>query len=60
MPDEATSHAIDLIENAALGHRFILEQFGILPRVGWQIGRYAARQNKISSSATDQSKLFDF
>ena len=21
----------------ALGHRFILEQFGVVPRIGWQI-----------------------
>ncbi|XP_078151980.1 alpha-mannosidase-like isoform X2 [Carex rostrata] len=37
MHDEATTHYIDMIDQTTLGHRFIKEQFGKVPRVGWQI-----------------------
>ena len=37
MHDEAATHYIDMIDQTALGHRFIKEEFGVTPRVGWQI-----------------------
>lgn len=37
MHDEATAHYIDLIDQTTLGHQFIKDNFGQLPRVGWQI-----------------------
>ncbi|KAK4747701.1 hypothetical protein SAY87_014287 [Trapa incisa] len=37
MHDEATAHFIDLIDQTTLGHQFIKEEFGQIPRVGWQI-----------------------
>ncbi|GAV59507.1 Glyco_hydro_38 domain-containing protein/Glyco_hydro_38C domain-containing protein/Alpha-mann_mid domain-containing protein [Cephalotus follicularis] len=37
MHDEATTHYIDLIDQTTLGHQFIKEEFGQMPRVGWQI-----------------------
>eukprot|EP00257_Ricinus_communis_P013468 XP_015570900.1 alpha-mannosidase At3g26720 [Ricinus communis] len=37
MHDEATPHYIDLIDQTTLGHKFIKDEFGQLPRVGWQI-----------------------
>ncbi|XP_044502287.1 alpha-mannosidase At3g26720-like isoform X3 [Mangifera indica] len=37
MHDEATPHYIDLIDQTTLGHQFIKDEFGKLPRVGWQI-----------------------
>lgn len=37
MHDEATVHYIDMIDQTTLGHRYIKQQFGIIPRIGWQI-----------------------
>lgn len=37
MHDEASPHYIDMIDQTTLGHRFIKEEFGVTPRIGWQI-----------------------
>lgn len=37
MHDEAATHYIDMIDQTTLGHRFIKQEFGITPRIGWQI-----------------------
>ncbi|KQJ88370.1 hypothetical protein BRADI_4g17308v3 [Brachypodium distachyon] len=37
MHDEATVHYIDMIDQTTLGHRFIKQEFGQTPRIGWQI-----------------------
>jgi len=37
MHDEAATHYVDMIDQTTLGHRFIKQQFGKVPRIGWQI-----------------------
>ncbi|XP_057982566.1 alpha-mannosidase At3g26720 [Malania oleifera] len=37
MHDEAAPHYIDMIDQTTLGHRFIKDEFGQVPTVGWQI-----------------------
>lgn len=37
MHDEAAVHYIDMIDQTTLGHRYIKEEFGLIPRIGWQI-----------------------
>ncbi|KAF9618957.1 hypothetical protein IFM89_002952 [Coptis chinensis] len=37
MHDEAATHYIDMIDQTTLGHRFIKQEFGQTPRIGWQI-----------------------
>ncbi|KAI5069723.1 hypothetical protein GOP47_0016024 [Adiantum capillus-veneris] len=37
MHDEATTHYIDMIDQTTLGHKYIKDQFGKVPRCGWQI-----------------------
>jgi hypothetical protein len=36
--DEAAAHAVDMIDQTTVGHRYLKEQFGATPSVGWQIG----------------------
>jgi hypothetical protein len=37
MHDEACPHFDDYINNMWVGHNFVLEEFGVQPRIGWQI-----------------------
>lgn len=37
MNDEATTHYEDIITNLQKGHKFLLEEFGVTPTVGWHI-----------------------
>jgi len=37
MHDEACPIYEDMIDNMMFGHDFILKEFGIKPRIGWQI-----------------------
>lgn len=37
MHDEAATHYIDMIDQTTLGHRFLASEFGITPRIAWQI-----------------------
>ena len=37
MHDEATTHFIGMIDQTTLGHLFLKEQLGVVPRTGWQL-----------------------
>jgi hypothetical protein len=37
MHDEAATHYVDMVDQTTLGHRYIMDQFGKVPRIGWQI-----------------------
>lgn len=37
MHDEANPHYEDMITNMQKGHEFVLEEFGVRPRIGWHI-----------------------
>lgn len=37
MHDEACPHYEDFLNNMMLGHQFALREFGVAPRIGWQI-----------------------
>mmetsp|Transcript_3417 Transcript_3417/g.9779 ORF Transcript_3417/g.9779 Transcript_3417/m.9779 type:complete len:702 (-) Transcript_3417:135-2240(-) len=60
MHDEACTHYISMIENTALGHRFILDQFGIAPRIGWQIDPFghSAAQGALLSAEVGFDALY--
>ena len=35
--DEACTDYADIIRNFELGHAFLMEEFGIKPKIGWQL-----------------------
>lgn len=37
MHDEACTTSDDIINNMAIGHEWVLKEFGVKPRIGWQI-----------------------
>ncbi|CAD7944036.1 unnamed protein product [Amoebophrya sp. A120] len=37
MHDEATAHFLDMIDQTSLGHWFLLKEFGVKPKIGWQL-----------------------
>ena len=37
MHDEACTHYEDMINNMMIGNQFLLDEFGVKPRIGWHI-----------------------
>ena len=37
MNDEATAYYEDIADQMTLGHQWILEQFSVIPTIGWQL-----------------------
>ena len=37
MHDEASPSYVDMIDQTTIGHRFLFETFGVVPKVTWQI-----------------------
>lgn len=37
MNDEACPHYEDMINNMLIGHKFIKEELGVTPRIGWHV-----------------------
>jgi len=57
---EATPHYLDMIDQTRLGHKFLMEEFGLLPKVGWQIDPFghSATQAALLSAETGFMGLF--
>ena len=36
-PDEATPNYTDILRNFEAGHDFLQEEFGIIPKIAWQL-----------------------
>jgi len=60
MHDEASTHYIDMVDQTTYGHRFIKEQFGKTPKVGWQIDPFghSATQAALLSGEVGFEALF--
>lgn len=46
MNDEAITNYVSVINQMTEGHLFILENFGVAPKVAWHIGK-TEKKNKI-------------
>ena len=60
MHDEAGTHYVDMVDQTTYGHRFITEQFGKQPKVGWQIDPFghSATQAALLSAEVGFEALF--
>eukprot|EP00457_Paulinella_chromatophora_P000583 gb/GEZN01000583.1/.p1 GENE.gb/GEZN01000583.1/~~gb/GEZN01000583.1/.p1 ORF type:complete len:1193 (-),score=233.63 gb/GEZN01000583.1/:442-4020(-) len=48
MHDEASTHYIGMVDQTTLGHKFLKEQFDVVPRVGWQIDPFGHTSTQAS------------
>lgn len=37
MNDEAAAHHVGIIDQMTLGHQWLMDHFGVVPKIGWQI-----------------------
>eukprot|EP01113_Clastostelium_recurvatum_P024055 TRINITY_DN286_c0_g1_i2.p1 TRINITY_DN286_c0_g1~~TRINITY_DN286_c0_g1_i2.p1 ORF type:complete len:1018 (-),score=282.92 TRINITY_DN286_c0_g1_i2:16-3069(-) len=51
MNDEATTHYEAVIDQMTLGHRFLQENFGVVPRIGWHIDPFGHSAQQASMFA---------
>lgn len=60
MHDEAAPFYMDMIDQTTLGHKFLMEQFGVRPKTGWQIDPFghSATQAALLSAEVGFEGLF--
>ncbi|CAK9083304.1 unnamed protein product [Durusdinium trenchii] len=60
MHDEAAPHYIDMIDQTTLGHKFLMDEFGVAPRTGWQLDPFghSATQAALLSAEVGFQGLF--
>jgi hypothetical protein len=55
--DEAASHYVAMIDQTTRGHRFLKEEFGYVPRIGWQIDPFG--HSSVQAGAMGAAMGFD-
>ncbi|CAE7198223.1 unnamed protein product [Symbiodinium natans] len=60
MHDEAAPHFLDMIDQTTLGHKFLMDEFGVAPRTGWQLDPFghSATQAALLSAEVGFQGLF--
>jgi len=60
MHDEAAPFYLDMVDQTTLGHRFLMTEFGVAPKTGWQLDPFghSATQAALLSSEVGFSGLF--
>lgn len=49
MHDEAATHYIAMTDQTTLGHRFLKNEFGKIPTVGWQIDPFGHSSTQVGA-----------
>lgn len=60
MHDEAATHYMGMIDQTSLGHQFLSKEFGVVPKVGWQIDPFghSATQGGLLTSSVGFDALY--
>ncbi|CAB9508715.1 Lysosomal alpha-mannosidase [Seminavis robusta] len=60
MHDEAATHFMGMIDQTTLGHAFLKEELGYIPKVGWQLDPFghSATQSSLLSAKTGFDALY--
>eukprot|EP00927_Polykrikos_kofoidii_P010586 TRINITY_DN14462_c0_g1_i1.p1 TRINITY_DN14462_c0_g1~~TRINITY_DN14462_c0_g1_i1.p1 ORF type:complete len:1029 (-),score=189.34 TRINITY_DN14462_c0_g1_i1:76-3162(-) len=60
MHDEAAPFYLDMIDQTTLGHKFLMDEFGVAPKTGWQLDPFghSATQAALLSSEVGFAGLF--
>jgi alpha-mannosidase len=60
MHDEAATHYVGMLDQTTLGHRFLRDEFGIAPTVGWQLDPFghSATQAALLGAEIGMDALF--
>ncbi|CEG47425.1 lysosomal alpha [Plasmopara halstedii] len=60
MHDEATPHYIAMVDQTSYGHQLLMDEFGISPRIGWQIDPFghSATQGSLLSQGIGFDALY--
>lgn len=60
MHDEATCHYTAMVDQTALGHQFLRDEFNVTPRIGWQIDPFghSATQGSLLSTGVGFDALY--
>ncbi|KAG6574660.1 Lysosomal alpha-mannosidase [Phytophthora cinnamomi] len=60
MHDEATPHYIAMVDQTAYGHQLLMDEFGVSPRIGWQIDPFghSATQGSLLSQGVGFDALY--
>ena len=51
MSDEGAPDYLGMIDQTTFGHRFLMQEFGVVPRVGWQIDPFGHSSTHAALSA---------
>jgi alpha-mannosidase len=60
MHDEATPHYVAMVDQTAYGHQLLMDEFGVSPRIGWQIDPFghSATQGSLLSQGVGFDALY--
>lgn len=60
MHDEAAAYYLDMIDQTTVGHRFLMDEFGVAPSTGWQLDPFghSATQAALLSAEVGFNGLF--